>query len=257
VFDPWLCFLMRILPVLDLKYGQVVRGIAGRRSEYRPIVSCLTDSCEPAEVARAFRHRLGLTEFYLADLDAIAGSAPALDIYEVIRALGCELWVDAGVREWCQAGKLVQAGVERVVVGLETIAGPEELATILQGAGADGTVFSLDLRDGKPLGDVSRWRSQEPKAIARQAIEAGIRAIIVLDLVRIGVGAGTGTEELCGELARDYPEVEIIAGGGVRGVEDLRRLSECGVRGALVASALHDGRIGKKEIEALKTRPKR
>jgi phosphoribosylformimino-5-aminoimidazole carboxamide ribotide isomerase len=242
---------MRIIPVIDLKYGQVVRGVAGRRAEYRPIVSCLTDSSQPANVALAFRVGLGLHTLYLADLDAIAGSPPAIDVYESIRALGCELWVDAGVRDLPHAETLA-AAVERVVVGLETIAGPDELAKICQQLGAARIVFSLDLRDGEPLGDVSRWRHSEPLEIARQAVEIGVRSLIVLDLVRVGVGAGTGTEELCNELARSHPEVEIIAAGGVRGMDDLRRLSRCGVRGALVASALHDGTIGREEIEALR-----
>src|SRR5438270_567379 len=50
---------MRVIPVLDLKGGQVVRGIGGRRAEYRPIISVLTDSAKPLDVARAFRVGMG------------------------------------------------------------------------------------------------------------------------------------------------------------------------------------------------------
>ena len=75
--------------------------------------------------------------------------------------------------------------------------------------------------------------------------------MIVLDLARVGVGSGTGTEELCRQLAATYRDVEVIAGGGVRDAADLRRLKEWGVRAALVASALHDGRLSREDLAAL------
>src|ERR1017187_1877779 len=90
--------LTMILPVLDLMNGQIVRGIAGRRDEYRPIVSKLVDSAEPLAVARAFREHFGFDEFYLADLDAIRFGKPALDVYRHLKANGFRLWIDAGIR---------------------------------------------------------------------------------------------------------------------------------------------------------------
>ena len=77
---------MRVIAVLDIMGGVVVRGIAGRRSEYRPIRSSLCSSSEPAAVARAIVERFGLQEFYIADLDAIAGGEPAWGVYEQIAA---------------------------------------------------------------------------------------------------------------------------------------------------------------------------
>ena len=67
---------------------------------------------------------------------------------------------------------------------------------------------------------------------------------------RVGGGAGTGTDALCARLATAYPTVEISAGGGVRGAADLRRLRECGVLVALVASALHDGALTAADLPA-------
>ena len=77
-----------------------------------------------------------------------------------------------------------------------------------------------------------------------------MRGLLVLDLARVGEGAGTGTEELCARLARTFPGVAISAGGGVRGVEDLERLRLCGVEAVLVASALHDGRLGRQDFHS-------
>ena len=79
---------MRIIPVLDIMGGVVVRGVAGRRSEYRPIQSQLCSIAEPATVAQAIVDRFRTIEFYIADLDAIAGSEPAWEIYRHVAATG-------------------------------------------------------------------------------------------------------------------------------------------------------------------------
>ena len=68
---------MRIIPVLDVMGGIVVRAVAGRRSEYRPLVSKLTTSVEPAEVARTLLAKSGADELYVADLDAISEGVDA------------------------------------------------------------------------------------------------------------------------------------------------------------------------------------
>ena len=78
---------MRFLPVLDIRGGIVVRALAGRRSEYRPLVSQLTDSTDPVVVAEAIRADFGWTEFYVADLDAINRFRPRQSISH--STLGC------------------------------------------------------------------------------------------------------------------------------------------------------------------------
>src|SRR5438105_1738225 len=103
---------LRIIPVLDIQDGVVVRGVGGRRHEYRPIVSSLTTSCDPVAVARVFREQFGFTECYVADLDAIAGAPPAVNIHAGIRALGFRLWVDAGIRQTETALPLLGGGSE-------------------------------------------------------------------------------------------------------------------------------------------------
>src|SRR4051812_30958528 len=123
---------MKILPVLDLLQGQVVRGVAGRRRDYRPVVSRLTTSAHPLDVSRALHAHLGLREFYLADLDAIEGRDPALATYASLQEEGYRLWVDAGVVLPDRARLLARAGVAGIVIGLETVAGPEALADVVR-----------------------------------------------------------------------------------------------------------------------------
>ncbi len=242
---------MRIIPVLDVMGGVVVRGVGGQRHLYRPVVSRLTASCAPVAVARAFREHLGLCELYLADLDAIGGAAPAVALYESLRREGFALWVDAGVRDAAMARAVADAGVESVVIGLETLRGPAELVRACRDL-AERVVFSLDLRAGVPLGDTAAWPVRDALGVVSQAVAAGVRRLLALDLTRVGEGAGTGTEELCASVASAHPALEIAAGGGVRGLADLHRLQACGVTAALVASALHDGTLRRQDLDELR-----
>jgi phosphoribosylformimino-5-aminoimidazole carboxamide ribotide isomerase len=232
---------MNIIPVLDVLRGQVVRGVGGRREEYRPVASRLTTSTAPLDVARAFREHFGLTLLYVADLDAIVGGVPSIPLYRSLQDDAFHLWVDAGIRRAGDALALAEADVSRIVAGLETLTGPEVLRELVTRFGADRIVFSLDLKEGRPHRGDASWNEVDPLAIAGSAISAGVRRMIVLDLARVGMNDGTGTEEVCSRIAARHPEIEIIAGGGVRDKEDIVRLSACGVGGVLVASVLHDG----------------
>jgi len=237
---------MRLVPVLDLKNGQVVRGVGGRRHEYRPIVSRLTSSHEPLEVARTLVSNFGPSVLYIADLDAIAGGEHDWVTISAIQSLGTDLWVDIGIRQADDAEILAAVGCAGIVCGLETIGGPDTLEALVANLGAQRLIFSLDLSNGAMLGNLERWPSRNPNdapSVVDCVRRLGIRRLIVLDLARVGEGRGTGTEELCQEFALRHPEMEIIAGGGVRGMDDLERLAACGVSAALVASALHDQTI--------------
>jgi phosphoribosylformimino-5-aminoimidazole carboxamide ribotide isomerase len=239
---------MRVIPVIDLKDGVVVRGIGGRRDEYRPVVSRLTKSTDPLDVARALGEHFGLSEIYLADLNAIGGAAPALPVYDALLADGFVLRVDAGVRQPEDARPLADAGVQRIVVGLETVSGPKAVEVVCRQVGGYRVNFSLDLKNGRPLGSLTAWGLEDSFMIGLRAIQCGVGGIIVLDLARVGVSYGPGTEHLCTALTGYLPNLEVIAGGGVRDVKDLHRLRRCGVRAVLVASALHDGRLRREDL---------
>jgi phosphoribosylformimino-5-aminoimidazole carboxamide ribotide isomerase len=199
-------------------------------------------------VAQAWREQFGFRSLYLADLDAIEGGPPAVSVYRALRSLDFSLWVDAGVSEREDAGPLQFAGVDRIIVGLETIGGPKVLSSLCRELGSDRLAFSLDLKAGIPLGDLTFWDRPDPEGIAVQAIGCGIRHLIVLDLAQVGSGRGLGTEDLCTRLIAAYPSVSLTAGGGIRDLADIRRLESRGIKEVLVASALHDGRIRPQDL---------
>jgi phosphoribosylformimino-5-aminoimidazole carboxamide ribotide isomerase len=239
---------MRILPVIDLLEGRVVRGVAGKREEYRPVNSVLVPGSDPLSIAKAIRARFGLTELYVADLDAILSRRANIAVLAALNDAGFSVMVDAGIRRSEDAESILAAGAHKVVAGLETLAGPSELMRLVRQYGADRVVFSLDLQDSRPLGDTVRWGGAAPLEIARQALEAGATELIVLDLAGVGTAEGVPTLSLCREIRKLHPQTAIITGGGVRGAADLRRLAKEPIDAVLVASALHNGAIGPEDL---------
>ncbi len=237
---------VRIIPVLDVRQGVVVHGVAGQRADYRPIKSVLTPSTAPREVAHAFRTHLGVTELYLADLDALAGQPPAVDLYRSLHADGARLLVDAGLRRARDVDALMTVDNLAIVAALETLDSPAALRQMVHALG-ERLLFSLDLKEGVPLSGTNAW-GVDPWTIVQKVLDLGVRRLILLDLSRVGVGQGTGTEELCRRLSRTATGVEVIAGGGVRDKTDLEVLAHAGVHAVLLASALHNGRITRQDI---------
>ena len=109
--------------------------------------------------------------------------------------------------------------------------------------GPDRLTLSIDLKAGQPLAADAHWRGLGAEQIAADALALGVRSLIVLDLAYVGENRGLGVGPLCSAVRRMDRSVELISGGGVRGVEDLEALAAAGCDAALVASALHDGRL--------------
>jgi phosphoribosylformimino-5-aminoimidazole carboxamide ribotide isomerase len=240
---------MRVIPVVDLKDGRAVRAVAGDRAHYQPLRAFLHQGADPVDLARAYRDQLGLNELYVADLNAIAGQAPVLPIICELAQLGLDLWVDAGVRTGEDATNLADAATVKVVLGLETIRAPEVIGQCAARVGPERLAFSLDLKDGLPMvSSEGPWSHLGATAIAHCAIACGCSTLIVIDLARVGTGAGPSVRPLIAELSREHPHVEFIAGGGVSSIADLLELAQAGAGGALVASALLDGRIRRDDL---------
>lgn len=244
---------MRIIPVLDLLGGQVVHARRGERERYRAVQSVLCDSAEPVSVAKAFRERLGLSEIYIADLDAIQGKVQP-GHREVIETLakqdGFNILLDAGVAEASGAQGLLALGVGKVVIGAETLTEWDALRVLATHLPAEQLVFSLDMRGGKMLSRCRELAALEPIEVLELLQEAGWREVILLDLERVGSGRGVD-QELVARARAKFPEVSLLVGGGVNGMEALLALEALGVAGVLMATALHRGTINAQQIKAL------
>ncbi|WP_417850788.1 HisA/HisF-related TIM barrel protein [Thalassoglobus sp.] len=232
---------MELIPVLDLMRHQVVRGIAGNRKEYQANESCLLEGSDAVETALAFKKHFNSDTLYIADLDALTGHGKSTAEISALSETGLKLIIDAGVVAPQAAVDLLECGATQVVVPLEALPSMNALSIVLSEIGREQTVFSLDLKNGKPL--EKRDQSRPPLEIVNEAISVGVQKIIVLDLAGVGTSQGLSTVELCQQIRSAYSDVEIISGGGVRSLSDLTPLTDCNVNGVLIASALHDGHI--------------
>ena len=243
---------MRIIPVLDLARGKVVHAVAGKRSSYKPVKSVLTSDSDPLRVAIAFRS-LGLDELYIADLDAIRAIGNNLEpIGRIVEKTGMEVMVDAGFRRAEDIGAHVEEGVEKIVLATETLNSFEEISKAIDAYGIS-VVGSIDMRSGKVVARSRSMRLPLPK-LARRFEAEGASELILLNLDRVGTSKGPDYASL--EKASSGCSVPLLVGGGIRGVEDIALLGDKGAAGVLVATALHEGVISKKEFDQMRGRAK-
>jgi phosphoribosylformimino-5-aminoimidazole carboxamide ribotide isomerase len=242
---------MELIPVLDISQGQAVHARGGIRAAYTPVRSVLApeQAGDALLLARRYRERVGARACYVADLDALGGRPRQLallrQLADPVLGFGPGLLVDAAVTDAAGAREVLAAGAETVVVALETLSGAAALPELLAGVGPDRLVLSLDLRDGRPLlKPGAGWPGRsDPAGVTATAVKLGLRRLLLLDLARVGQDAGPALEVL-DALRLQQPSLEMLVGGGVRGADDLSALAGRGIGGVLVATALHDGRLG-------------
>jgi phosphoribosylformimino-5-aminoimidazole carboxamide ribotide isomerase len=237
---------MRLIGVIDVMNGRAVHARGGTREHYRPVRSLAGRPIREGDagaLARVYLDLFELDGLYVADLDAIMRGTPHDRIVSEVAALGAPLWVDAGVSSVNRARDLLACGAARVIVGLETLTAYDALERICAAVGGERVVFSLDMSDGMPVAAAGAIPPGEtPEAVVAHAARAGAGAVVVLDLSKVGTAMGPAVD-LVTRVRADAEGLMLLAGGGVRNVDDLRLLAAAGCDGALIASALHDGTL--------------
>ena len=260
---------LQIIGVLDLLGGLAVHARAGARDRYAPVQNAAGWPIDPGNartLAEIYTDVLGISQIYAADLDGILHRRPQDDMTRGLASLSAPLWLDAGIRSVDDARRAIALGVSRVIVGLETLPSFDLLSDICAAVGGDRVAFSLDLHDGQPLitsgapgDDAARvdnaarvGDAQTPEEIAALAAISGANTVIVIDLARVGTGRGIDVD-LLSRIRSAVPGPSLVAGGGVRGWDDLVLVARTGCDAALVATALHTGAISAEQIAAAAT----
>jgi phosphoribosylformimino-5-aminoimidazole carboxamide ribotide isomerase len=237
---------LKVIPVIDILNGVVVHAVKGLRNQYHPIQSTITKSTTPVEVAQAFK-ALGFNELYVADLDAIVDcSSDFTPVKHIVDETALSLMVDAGITSQSRATLLLKTGVYKIVIGTETLTSKTFIAQALEQFGSDRVVVSLDLKGDKVLTKPQFGECTNPLCLFKEFKAIGVKQVIVLDLTRVGSGEGVNIALLKEAIDLGF---EVYVGGGVRDIYDLVKLKASGVKGALVATALHTGKVS---IENLK-----
>jgi phosphoribosylformimino-5-aminoimidazole carboxamide ribotide isomerase len=231
--------VMEVIPVIDLMNGVVVRARLGRRELYAPIETPLAQSSAPLDVIAGFLRLHPFRTIYVADLDAIESRGGHEQTLGALSAAfpAVAFWVDAGVRDTDEARAwLMRHPRAHLVLGSESL---RSLAPIEQLAGELRIVLSLDFRGDTLLG---------PDSLG-EAPHLWPARVIVMTMTRVGGNAGPDMERLA-EIGMRAPNALVYAAGGLRGARDLLRLTNAGVHGVLVASALHDGLLTSRDLGA-------
>lgn len=224
---------LMIIPVLDIKDGIAVSGKSGNRDEYKPLKTVFNHSSDPLEISKALK-KLGASEIYIADLDAIEGRDSNRDLVRTINQI-LPVMLDCGAYDLDSVDEALQVS-EKVIVATETLQALEDLEEIFSNVNRDRLILSIDVLNNK----IHTKHLKLDFNILRQIVEnLKPSQIIILDISSVGCEGGMNWHLL------DYfagLESSIIFGGGVT-AEDISKLDGEGVDNVLVGTALHQGKI--------------
>jgi phosphoribosylformimino-5-aminoimidazole carboxamide ribotide isomerase len=230
---------LQAIPVIDLMDGEVVRARMGDRASYRSLESPLSPTSDPVAVVRGLLAVYPFPTLYVADLDAIQRNGDNFPALRRIRAKfpGLQMWVDNGAADAAALEAVIGAGLDAPVLGSES---QRDSALIAQRRDSRQVVLSLDFR-----GDAF----QGPAEILA---EPGLwpQRVIVMTLARVGSSAGPDLKRFAA-IRSIAGAREIYAAGGVRDAADLSALKAAGAAGALIATALHERRIVRADLEGM------
>jgi phosphoribosylformimino-5-aminoimidazole carboxamide ribotide isomerase len=204
---------------------------------------------DPAEMARHWQAQ-GASRLHVVDLDGARDGvrANADVITRLIGAVKIPVQVGGGVRTLETARALLDQGADRVVVGTRAAEEPEVLALWAEELGAERLVVGVDARGGRVA--THGWRTVTDLAVVdlcAQLSRGGVRRVVYTDVGRDGVLAGPNVE-----TTREVAQViGVIGSGGVASVEHLRALAEAGAEGAIIGTALYEGRLHLKDALAV------
>ena len=237
---------MQLIPAIDLMNGEIVRLTHGDPKTAK----VYNQFGGPLETAKKWQAE-GAGKIHIIDLDAALGTGDNLAVIaEIVEGVDLPIQVGGGIRKAEAAEKLLKLGVSQVILGALAFSDPEAVTQIQQEFGATSVIVALDNRDGKIM--VEGWKTATGlgmKEALEKFVALGVKVFLVTSITRDGTLAGPDLDTL--REACQYPDVEVIAAGGIGDLNDLRALKRVGVAGAVIGKALYEGRFTLKE--ALKT----
>lgn len=241
-----------IIPALDLSGGHVVRlqqGDYARKTIF---------NIDP--ISRIANHaKAGATYIHLVDLDGAKDPTRRQHalIKQIVRSCPVPVETGGGIRSAFDIRNLLDIGVDRVVVGSMAVSHPELVRGWVQKFGADRFTLALDVRltDGIPYVATHGWLKTSNTTldmVLRHFLPYDIEHILVTDISRDGMMKGANNS-LYAVLAKKYPQLDIIASGGISSLDDIRAVACAGAKSVVLGRALLEGRFTVEE--ALKCWP--
>jgi phosphoribosylformimino-5-aminoimidazole carboxamide ribotide isomerase len=239
---------MFIIPAIDLKDGQCVRLLQGRKD------AVTVYSANPAETAKKWQS-MGAKVLHVVDLDgAFTGDQKNYSrILEIRKAVDMIIEVGGGIRDITTVDKLISAGIDRVIIGTSAI---EDSGFVSEACKKfpGKVLIGIDAKDGKVA--VKGWEevsSVEAKELAKRVEMIGVSGIIYTDISRDGMLTGPNLPAL--EEMVNTVNIPVIASGGIANLDDIRNILKIkNVWGAITGKAIYSGSLDLKEAIEVVTR---
>ncbi len=233
---------MELIPAIDIIDGKCVRltkGDYGQKNVYG----------DPLEMALNFE-RIGFRRLHVVDLDG-AKSRHIVNS-EVLRRIASEtsLVIDfgGGIKTDDDIEKAFDSGAAMVTVGSVAVTQPELFGRWLDKYGADRMILGADVRNGHI--SINGWKEDSDEDLLpflRKYVEAGIRNVLCTEISKDGTLAGPDIG-LYQRIMQEYPQLHLIASGGVSSIDDIRALDRAGIPAVVFGKAIYEGRIDLKEL---------
>lgn len=239
---------MQIIPAIDIIDGKCVRlteGDYSKKTQY---------NTTPLEMAKIFQDH-GIERLHVVDLDgAKAGKIINWQSIEEISSK-TKLVIDfgGGVKLSEDVARIRDLGIRYVTVGSMAVKHPEIFQDWLIQFGAENFMLGADVKEGKIM--IGGWLEQsslELDTFIDEHIKKGIRNVFCTDISKDGKLEGPSIE-LYKALKIKFPNINIIASGGVSMMEDLYKLYDVKCDGVIIGKAIYENRISLKQLEQFKT----
>ena len=232
---------MLLFPAIDLYEGKAVRLYKG---DYNQLT---VYNENPAEVAKDFA-AAGAKHIHIVDLEgAKSGTTPNLaTVVRIKRESGLFCEIGGGVRNMDVVKTYIDAGMDRVILGTAAVENPSFVREAVSRYG-EKIAVGVDLKDGYVA--VKGWTEKstlDAHTFCAQMQDIGVKTLIVTDISKDGAMQGTN-HALYGDLQAAFPALQFVASGGVSSMEDVKRLADANLYGAIIGKAYYIGAIDLKE----------
>ena len=235
--------MIELIPAIDIINGQCVRLTKGdydQKTVYR-------DS--PAEVAREFE-QIGFRRLHVVDLDGAKSKHIVNDA--VLKGITKETNLIAdfggGIKTDEDIEKAFAAGASMVTIGSIAVTHPDLFLGWLEKYGSERMILGADVRHGKI--SINGWKedsSEDLLPFLKKYVDAGVRNVLCTEISKDGTLAGPAID-LYKQIMEAYPELHLIASGGVSSKEDIMALNEAGIPAVVFGKAIYEGKINLKEL---------
>ena len=228
---------IELIPAIDIIEGQCVRLTKGDYDQKKVYG-------QPLDMAQEFE-RIGYKRLHMVDLDGAKSKHIVND--SVLRSVTTEtqLVVDfgGGIKTDEDIEKAFAAGASMVTVGSIAVTQPDLFLGWLDKYGAERLILGADVRNGKI--SINGWKEDSTEDLLpflKKYIEAGVRNVLCTEISKDGTLQGPAID-LYKRVMDAYPELHLIASGGVSGIDDIEALDKAGIPAVVFGKAIYEGRI--------------